>query len=147
MGFSVSGAAAIIFATMFITFGMWFTASSNSFEAVSEAENAQSDAALETQNTAISFADVTYNNTSEQLTVRVTNTGAAQLRVGATDLLVDGQYQTGWEETATVAGTDTRLWLSGETLTINVTTATEPTRVKIATENGVSVTTTEVALT
>jgi flagellar protein FlaF len=146
MGFSVSGAAAIIFATMFITFGMWFTATSNSFESVSEAESTQSDTILETQNTAISVANVTYNNSSDQLTVLVNNTGAAQLSVESTDLLVDGQYQTGWEDTATVAGKDTRLWLSGETLEITLTTPTEPTRVKIATENGVSVTTTEVVL-
>jgi len=147
MGFSVSGAAAILFATMFVTFGMWFTASSNSFEVVSEAEDAQSDTVLEAQNTAISVANVTYNNSTDLLTVRVNNTGAAQLSVDATDLLVDGQYQTGWEGTATVAGKDTRLWLSGETLTINVTTAPEPGRVKVATENGVSVTSTEVTLT
>lgn len=146
MGFSVSGAAAILFATMFLTFGMWFTASSNSFERVTEAENAQSDTVLEAHNTAISVANVTYNATSEVLTVMVNNTGASQLTVDSTDLLVDGQYQTGWEENATVAGKDTRLWLAGETLTMTVTVSnsTEPTRVKVTTEHGVSVTTTEV---
>lgn len=146
MGFSVSGAAAIIFATMFVAFGMWFTASANSFEAVSDAETDQSDRALEAQNTAISIVNVTYNKTSDELTVAVNNTGAAQLSVETTDLLVDGQYQSGWEDTATVAGKDTRLWLAGEQLAITVTTPTEPDRVKIATENGVSATTTEVTL-
>lgn len=144
MGFSVSGAAAVIFATMFLTFGMWFTASANSFERVTEAENAQSDTVLETQNTAISVANVTYNATTDELRVLVNNTGAAQLTVEKTDLLVDGQYQTGWEDTATVAGADTRLWLAGETLTITVTAPEAPTRIKVATENAVSVTTTEV---
>ena len=128
MGFSVSGAAAVIFATMFLTFGMWFTASANSFERVTEAENAQSDTVLETQNTAISVANVTYNATTDELRVLVNNTGAAQLTVEKTDLLVDGQYQTGWEDTATVAGADTRLWLAGETLTITVTAPEAPTR-------------------
>ena len=144
MGFSVSGAAAIIFATMFVTFGMWYTATTNSFETVTDAESAQSDTVLETQNTGIAVANVTYNATSDELTVRIDNTGVAQLSVESTDLLVDGRYQTGWVDTATVAGTDTRLWLSGETLTMTVPTPTEPTRVKVATENGVSVTTTEV---
>ncbi|MEF8786246.1 MAG: flagellin [Haloarculaceae archaeon] len=146
MGFSVSGAAAIIFATMFVTFGMWFTASANSFESVSDAETDKSDRALEAQNTAISIADATYNNTSEELTVTVTNTGAAQLTVETTDLLVDGQYQRGWEDTATVEGRDTRLWLAGEQLRITVSMSTEPDRVKIVTENGVSAATTEVTL-
>jgi flagellar protein FlaF len=146
MGFSVSGAAAVIFATIFITFGMWFTASANSFERVSEAENAQSDTVLETQNTAISVANVTYNATTDELTVTVNNTGASQLTVGKTDLLVDGQYRSGWEEVATVEGVDTRLWLAGETLTATVTAPEEPARIKIVTENGVSVTATEVVV-
>jgi flagellar protein FlaF len=145
MGFSVSGAAAVIFATLFLTFGMWYTASANSFERVSEAENAQSDTVLETQNTAISVANVTYNNMTDELTVTVNNTGASQLTVEKTDLLVDGQYRTGWEDTATVEGQDTRLWLAGETLTMTMTVPEEPTRIKIATENGISAAATEVA--
>lgn len=144
MGFSVSGAAAIIFATMFVTFGMWVTASTNSFEAVSDAESDRSDRALEAQNTEISIVNVTYDATAEELTVLVNNTGAAQLSVASTDLLVDGEYQSGWEDTATVAGKNTRLWLAGEQLAITVTTPTEPDRVKISTENGVSAATTEV---
>jgi flagellar protein FlaF len=146
MGFSVSGAAAIIFATMFVTFGMWFTASANSFESISDAETDKSDRALEAQNTAISIANVTHDNSTGELTVVVTNTGAAQLSVASTDLLVDGQYQSGWEDTATVAGKDTRLWLAGEQLAITVTTPAEPDRVKIVTESGISATTTEVTL-
>jgi flagellar protein FlaF len=147
MGFSVSGAAAVIFATMFVTFGMWYTASANSFDRVSEAESAQSDTVLETRNTEIGNVNVTYNNTTDVLTVRVDNIGASQLTVAETDLLVDGQYRTGWADAATVAGTDTRLWLAGETLTMTVSAPSEPARVKIATANGVSTTTTEVTLT
>ena len=146
MGFSVSGAAAVIFATMFLTFGMWYTASANSFERVTEAENARSDTVLETRNTAISITNVTYNSSADELTVAVENTGAAQLSVESTDLLVNGQYQTGWAESATVAGKDTRLWLAGETLSMTVAATTEPSRVKVATENGVSTTATEVTL-
>jgi flagellar protein FlaF len=146
MGFSVSGAAAIIFATMFVTFGMWFTASANSFEAISEAETDKADRALDAQNTAISITNVTYDTASNEVTVSVNNTGATQLSVETTDLLVDGQYRSGWEDSATVAGTDTRLWLTGEQLTMTVTTPTEPDRVKVVTESGVSATSTEVTL-
>lgn len=139
MGFSVSGAAAIIFATLFVTFGMWFTATSNSFEEVTDAEKDRTDEVLETRNTEIEIVATSYDATANEVTVQVNNTGAEQLALEGTDLIVDGEYRTGWQDGATVDGNpDTRLWLSGEQLTITVTADTEPDRVKVTAENGVS---------
>jgi len=146
MGFSVSGAAAIIFATMFVVFGMWYTASANSFEAVTDAEKERTDAVRDTQNTDIAIQSVTYDDANDEVTIEVNNTGAAQLSVEETDALLDGQYQEGWQDGATVEGQDTRLWLAEETLTITITgVGSQPGRVKVATEHGVSDTTTEVS--
>jgi flagellar protein FlaF len=140
MGFSVSGAAAIIFASMFIAFGMWYTAGTNSFERVTEAQDDRSDTVLETRNTDVEIVSTSYNTSgNENVTVRVNNTGAAQLSVSETDLLVDGSYETGWETNATVAGErGTDLWLAGEQFTINVTKPSRPDRVKVVTDTGVS---------
>jgi len=139
VGFSVSGSAAIIFVGMFIAFGMWHTAAANSFEQVADAEAAQSDAAVERQNTAVSIASATYDADAEELTVAVENAGASQLRLSTTDILVDGTYETGWADTATVAGEgDTDLWLSGERLTATVAATSQPDRVKVVTESGVA---------
>lgn len=143
MGFSVSGAAAIIFATLFVTFGMWYTATANSFEAVSDAEKDRTDAVLETRNTEIEVVSTNYNssNTGSELTVKVNNTGAEQLSLDSTDLLVDGEYRTGWQNGAEVNGDpDTRLWLSGEQLTITVSADSQPSRIKVTVENAVSAT-------
>ena len=79
MGFSVSGAAAIIFASLFIAFGMWYSAGMNSFERVTEAQNDRTDTVLETSNTDIEIVSTTYAASEDNLTVRVNNTGTAQL--------------------------------------------------------------------
>jgi flagellar protein FlaF len=139
MGFSVSGSAAIIFVTLFVTFGMYHSAAADSFERVTDARGAQTDAALETRNTALAVESATYNATDGTLTVVAENTGAGQLSLGGTDLLIDGRYASGWQSGATVAGAgDTRLWLAGERLTITVSPGAEPDRVKLVGGHGVA---------
>jgi flagellar protein FlaF len=139
MGFSVSGAAAIIFVSLFIGFGMMHTAAANSYERVADAEAARTDRVLEQQNTAVEIVTATHNGT--HLTVEAKNAGASQLRLPTSDLLVDGRYETGWATGATVAGYgDSDLWLSGETVSITVSASTQPDHVTVVTESGISAT-------
>lgn len=143
MGFSVSGAAAIIFIGLFIAFGAWFTAASNGFDQVTDAEQMQTGNTLEATNTGIEIRSATYNESgTEQLVVTANNTGAEGLSLDATDLLVDGVFVEDWETGAEVdgdAGTD--LWLSGERLTVTLNRS-EPQRVKLVVQAGVSATAT-----
>jgi flagellar protein FlaF len=137
MGFSVSGAAAIVFATAFIAFGMWFTASANSFERVTEAKADRTDSVLATTNSDVEISNATYNGS--HLVVDVTNDGAEQLSVANADLLVDGAYRTDWRANATVAGdADTRLWMGAEQLTATVPLADRPGRLKVVAGTGVA---------
>jgi len=137
MGFSVSGSAAIIFASLFIAFGLWTTASANSFERVSEAEADRTDGLLTQQNTAIEITSATWNGT--HLIVDAENAGAAQLRLSETDFLVDGAYRTDWQADATAGGdAETDLWLSGETLTITRQVDAQPDRVKLVASSAVA---------
>jgi len=142
MGFSVSGSAAIIFAAMFIAFGMWYTAASNSFDRVTDAQADRTEDVVQTRNTAISIAEATYNASADAVTIDAENGGTSQIRLGQVDLLVDGRYQRDWQSGATVADDGgTALWLSGETL--NVTLGgfvTQPSRVKVVTGTGVAAT-------
>lgn len=144
MGFSVSGAAAIIFASMFIAFGVWFTATSNSFDQITDAQDVKTSGTLDQANTAIEVAATTYDADAGEnglLSVEANNTGVSSLSLEATTLLVDGELQRGWEADATVEGDSTTdLWLSGETLTISVEFEAAPDRVKLVTETGVAVT-------
>jgi len=143
MGFSVSGAAVIVFAGLFIAFSMFYGASWNSFERVDRATESQNDQRLAEDNTAVDIKLVEHRD--GHLIVLINNTGSTSLGVGSTDLLIDNQYESGWESGATVngdAGTD--LWLPGEQLNITVERSTAPDRVKVVTEYGVEAIETEV---
>ncbi|EMA34400.1 flagellar protein F [Haloarcula japonica] len=139
MGFSVSGSAAIIFVAAFIGFGMFYSATANSFERVNDAREDQRDRLLDQQNTDISLVSATWNESgNDNLVVTVDNTGSETLSVEATDLLVDNDYHTGYDTTVdTDSSTD--IWASQERLEITVSSlSSQPDRVKVIAENGIA---------
>lgn len=139
MGFSVSGATAIILLAGMIAFGIAFTAAANGFDVVSDAEDDRSDRFLDQQNSAIDVTEQSFDETEEALTVEVENTGSVALAVSDTDLLIDGTLQTDEITTTAVADDeDTELWLPGEILAFEVDRETAPDRIKVVTETGVS---------
>ena len=138
MGFSVSGSAAIIFAAMFIAFGMWHTAATNGFERVSDAQEEDADRLLAQQNTAIVIDSAVADTGAGETRIRATNTGSTELSLNETDVLVDNEYHDGWQGNATLDGTSgTDLWLPGEQLEFNVSVGSAA-QVKVVTETGVS---------
>ncbi|MFB6188511.1 MAG: flagellin [Halapricum sp.] len=140
MGFSVSGSAAIIFAGMFIAFGMFYSATSNSMEQVTDAQGDWQDHSLAQQNTAVNVTGASYNASTNSLVVTVANTGATSLSVNGTDLLVDNTYETSFVDRSVDGDTSTDLWLPGEQLRYNVSFASQPSRVKVVTGPGVAAT-------
>lgn len=138
MGFSVSASTAIIFAGLFLAFGMLYPAVSNGYERVQDAEFDKDNAQLDRQNTAIEISDLTQDK------INVTNNGSTSLKVSNVDLLINDEYQNRSDYTPTVDGdSGTDLWLPGETLTITfsdlaVTVDTND-RVTVATEHGLRV--------
>lgn len=138
MGFSVSGAAAIIFISILLAFGVWFAAASNSFDMVTDAQDDRADRSLSAENTGVSDTQAVYNETTGTLTINVTNTGTTALSLSETDLLIDGEYIADWQGDADIAGdTVTDLWLSNEQLTVTLEWDTEPSTVKLVTASGV----------
>ncbi|MFW5924478.1 MAG: flagellin [archaeon] len=140
MGFSVSASAAIIFAAMFIAFGMFYTASANSAEMVNDARVAAEDDLLTQQNTAIEITDAVYNTTTDRLTVTVNNTGGTQLTLSDTDLLADNRYQSEFVRRSVNGDEMTGLWLPGEQLRYVVEVSNQPDRVKVVAGSGVAAT-------
>jgi len=139
VGFSVSGSAAIVFAGMFIAFGLFHAAASDSFERVTEARQAEGDTALDQQNTAIVIRSATYDNGTDQISLDVENTGASALSLNGTDVLVDNEYVTGWQSGATIGSdSDTDLWHPAETVTLTISATTRPDRVRVVTAHGVA---------
>ncbi|MFB6083633.1 MAG: hypothetical protein ABEJ94_05260 [Halorientalis sp.] len=139
MGFSVSGSAAIVFVGLLIGFSLLYGAVADSFERVSAAQDARTDDALRTENTAINVTSAEYDGTTDRLTVLVENTGATTIGLNATDFIVGNDYVTGWQDSATVAGqSDTWLWLPGERLNITIRTSDVPSQVTVVTGTGVA---------
>jgi flagellar protein FlaF len=141
MGFSISGATAIVFLGVVIAFGSAYPAIVDSTEAVSGAQGQQSDRLLERQNSDITVLAASYNRSNDTLAATVANNGTTALAVDAVDILVNGTYR----EDATVEvvdATDSTVWLSGETVrvTVPVTPATDgdTVRFKIVTGPGVA---------
>lgn len=145
MGFGTSGAVAVVFVGLLIAVGIAYPTLEAANDRRSTAIDDRDRRALDVKNTDIDLTDAAYNATgADELTVNVTNTGSTTLSVDETDLLVDGVYQESYE--TTVDNESARsLWQPGERLTMTVSLASAPNRVKVVTENGVAETETEVA--
>ena len=138
MGFSTSGATAIIFIGLLVAVGIAYPVLQTAHEERLTAINDRDDRTLEMQNTAIELVDTTHDG--GDLTVTVNNTGSTTLSVSATDLLLDGDYVTLSESESEVDdASDRDLWQPGETLTITTQTD-DPDRIRIVTEHGIAAT-------
>lgn len=137
MGFSVSGSAAIIFLAAFVGFGILYTSAYNSFEVVDTALDEKESQLLGQQNTDIEIVSAEINNSESSLRVTIENTGAKEIQVNNTDLLINGTYQENLEKS--VDGESGRsLWLPGENLTIEIEYNGGPVRLKIVADHGVA---------
>jgi len=143
MGFSVSGATAVILIGGLVAFSFAFGAMNNGYERVSAAQEDSQERLLAQTNADVEIANATYDANATELTVRANNTGATELVVTDVSLLVDGEYQQ--SPTSAVGGdTATDVWLTGEQLTLSVDAAAKPDRVKVVAGTGTAATTTEV---
>ena len=143
MGFSVSGATAVILVGMLVCAATLYPAVDRYGERRSDAVSDRNDRALTQQNTAVETLNATYNATSDRLNVTVWNTGASVLSVPELDLLVDGTHTSVAANDVTVSGdTTTEVWAPNERLNITVTESTTPEQVTVVTGPGVATTTT-----
>jgi flagellar protein FlaF len=140
MGFSVSGATAVVFVGLLVSAATVYPVLDRTAERRADAVDARDERSLTRQNTAVAVANATYDASADSLVVEVENRGAAALDVPAVDLLVDGTYA---DATTAVEGdAGTTVWAPGETLTLTYTSVDAPARVKVVTGPGVAVTAT-----
>ncbi|WP_121741731.1 flagellin [Natronorubrum halophilum] len=138
MGFSTSGATAIIFVGVLMAAGIAYPVLQTAHDERLTAIDDRDDRTLEIYNSDLALEESRYNETERALTVNVTNAGSTTLSVPATDLLVDGKYVELDDGDTLVDGSERReLWQPGETLSITVE-ADRPERVKIVTEHGLA---------
>lgn len=143
MGFSVSGATAIILIGGLIAFSFAFGAMNNGYERVSEAQEERDDRELLRANSDVAITNATYDDDNSLLEVNVTNAGSAELVVEEVSLLVDGEYRSNVTTEIDGDGT-TDVFLPGEILTMTVEQSVRPDRVKVVAGTGVAATETEV---
>lgn len=143
MGFSVSGATAIILIGGLIAFSFAFGAMNNGYERVSEAQEERDDRELLRANSDVAITNATYDDDNSSLEVNVTNAGSAELVVEEVSLLVDGEYRSNVTTEIDGDGT-TDVFLPGEILTMTVEQSVRPDRVKVVAGTGVAATETEV---
>lgn len=140
MGFSVSGAAAVVFIGVLVSAAALYPAVDGYTEQRSDAIADREERALDRQNTAVRIVNATYDQATGELTVEAANTGTTTLTVGEVDLLVDGDYDTPPAGSIIVAGSSTTdVWAPGERLTVTTDTSAAPDRVKLVTGPGVAV--------
>lgn len=141
MGFSTSAAATIIFIGVLLSFGFLYPVVEQNVEAHTEAFDERDDRFLTQRNTDISFDSATYDPEDDILVVSVDNTGTTTLRLDQTDLLINGEIQTGYS-TDIDGAPDRTLWVPNETLTVTVDGVAErPDRVNVVTGLGVQIST------
>jgi flagellar protein FlaF len=144
MGFSVSGATALLFIAFLISFGAFYTASSGALDQVQEAQVDQTERNIETLNTEIEIDSnrSSYNESgNNDLRVVANNTGASSLQVADLSLLVNGEY-VDFDAEADANLTDPSgdtLWIPQQTLTITITGDYErPVSIKLVTGYGIA---------
>lgn len=143
MGFSVSGATAVILVGGLIAFSFAFGAMNNGYERIAEAQEDRQERLLEQANADIEVVNASYDTNASSLTVETNNTGSAELVVSDVSLLVDGQYQPS-ANTSVDGDAGTDVWLAGEQLEHSLDAASKPDRVKVVTGTGTESTHTEV---
>jgi flagellar protein FlaF len=119
MGFSVSGATALLFVALLISFGTFYTATMGAVERVQEAEVDTQEQNIETLNTEIEVDSAVYNTTRGELTITANNTGAQALQPTELSLLVNGTF-TGFDSANVTLSNPSgdALWVPQQTLTL-----------------------------
>ena len=145
MGFSVSGATALILVAFLVSFGAFYTATTGTFNEIQDAEADQTDRNIDTINTDIEIGSAVYNGSGNyDLVITANNTGATTLELNDTDLLIDGELVTDWRASASINGSSSSsLWVPQYTLEIQIgrdSNDPRPGRVKLVTEYAIAAT-------
>lgn len=145
MGFSVSGATALLLVAFLISFGAFYTATTGAVDQVQDAQMDQTDQRVETLNTEIEIdgQQSAYNESGgDVLRIVANNTGASSLQVEDLSLLVNGQLTEFSLGNVTLSDPDGEsLWIPQQTLTIEITgDFDEPVGIKLVTEYGIAAT-------
>jgi flagellar protein FlaF len=136
MGMSVSIATAIIFIASLIAFASVLGALDEVQSSVLEAQRLSSEREVEALHTSIAITSIDGPNG----TIEVTNSGEVTLSYEGLNILVNGTLSNDRVSSMTIEGNnDSKLWMPGEVLIIDLDKDLEGASIKIVTANGASV--------
>ena len=138
MGFSTSAATAVIFTGIIVMFSFTVGTVFNTYGDLKDAALDVSDAEYDRQRTRVSLVNSSFNST--HVFINATNTGEVNIDTGYLDLLLNGTLETEAIIAQQVEGTSSGIWGIHETLYLEVSysKATNTTRIRLITHNGVS---------
>ncbi|GGM70378.1 flagellar protein FlaF [Halarchaeum rubridurum] len=137
MGFSTSGAVAVLLIAALISAGVIVPAVQSSADEVERAFNDRTNHAVAIENTDVELRNATYDAEADTFTLTAENVGTTTLTVADVDLLLDGDYVSE-RRTAVESRSSRTAWAPGETLTVTVERSAQPTRALVATKGGIS---------
>jgi flagellar protein FlaF len=136
MGMSVSIATAIIFIASLIAFASVLGALDEVQSSVLEAQRSSSEREVEALHTSIVITSIDRPNG----TIEVTNSGEVTFSYEGLNILVNGTLSNDRVSSMTIEGhNDSKLWMPGEVLIIDLDGDLESASIKIVTANGASV--------
>jgi flagellar protein FlaF len=146
MGFSVSGATALLFVAFLLSFGTFYTATMGAVEQVQEAEVDTQEQSIETLNTEIEIQSAKYNASGQkELTIVANNTGAEPLQPTSLSLLVNGTFTAFGQDNVSISDSpENDLWAPQQQLTITLSNSDLPATptggetIKLVTRTGVA---------
>lgn len=119
MGFSVSGATALLFVALLISFGTFYTATMGAMDQVQDAQIDTQDENIETLNTDIELGTAVYNTSENELTITANNTGAQPLQPDKLSLLINGSFVSFGTANVTLSNpSGDELWIPQQQLTL-----------------------------
>ena len=129
---SVAVAAAIVFATFFVSFALLYSATIDAGFHISRAQELHATLIKNYYESSIEILSV--NNTYLGLAITILNNGSVVLNPSYLNVLVDGVYVE--ILSAYVGSYNTTIWTPGETAEIQVNATWNYTRIKVVTEFG-----------
>ncbi len=129
-------ASAILLIAMAVTASMVFSTLSSNYELLRKADIEKGKIEYDQIHTFLNVDNVSFN--SGTVTINATNDGSTVIQTDKIEVLLDGNLYTDNITSTTVQGEDVNIWIPDETLTIEVNSSLNPSRVKLVADNGAS---------
>lgn len=129
-------ASAILLISVAITASMVFNTLSSNYELLRKADIKKEEIDYNQLHTFLDVDNVSSN--SGTVIINATNDGSTVIQTNKIELLLDGELYTNNITSKEIGGEEASLWVPEETLTIEVNSSLDPSRVKLVADNGAS---------